>query len=296
MILLLAACAADDRPLTWQDEYELLVLNADATLVDLRFSVSNTGTLKGMGHARGEIARKKEATIRLGFDAWPDEMETAEGVRRIGPDYLEQQADGWQVLFREGDDLSGYRDLRMSLAGSDIEVPAHATDGWTVDPVEVLGTASGVLAASGRQRILRGPGVLIRRYGDAPPALDGQGRRTVIVRDEGVSIGAEQVGEQTWGWASLDGQVHAGLQPKMTWTDRATTLDFRPDLELVVEVAHRKPEVTSTPWEALSGPERTLGGAVFGEPTRHLHGGLAEFEVDGEVRSALALLVEVEVP
>ncbi|MCP4807183.1 MAG: hypothetical protein GY913_26220 [Proteobacteria bacterium] len=296
MILLLLGCSGQpEDALTWQEEYELLVLNADANIIDLRFSVSNTGTLKGMGHARGEIARKKESSIRLGFDAWPDEMEHDEGVLRIGPDYLEKHGDDWQVLFREGDELEGYRDLRMSLESSDVKVAPIELDGWTIDPIEVSGVASGVLAASGRQRILRGPAVLTHRSGDAPPAMSGEGRVSIHVVDDGVSIAAERLGDRTFGWVLLDGELHDGLEPKLAQDKRKWTLDYRPALDLVVTVAERKPESETDPWEHLSGVERKLAGAGMGEPSRRVSVALASWETAGAPRSALALVVEVQV-
>jgi len=293
MILLLAACSAPDDSLTWVNAYEVLVANSDTNVLDLRLMTTNTGVLSGMGHARGEVGRRKESSIRLGYDAMPVEVEVLEGGLRVGPDYIERNDEGWQVRFREGSELDGYRDLRMAIKGSGFEVPPQELEGWTHHVLDPLGTVSGALMAGGRQRFLKGPAVVMHRYGDAPPALDGQVRQAIYALDRDLSVGVDQVGGDVVGWALIDGELHTG-EPVLTREERHITADFQPELPLIIQVLDRAPRVVEDPLENLTSIERHLVEAGPGAPIRTVSGGLAQIQWKDQLLTAPALTLQVE--
>ena len=293
MIALLLACSAPQDSLTWVEAWEVVILNSDGNLVDLRFVQSNTGIWKGTGYARGDVARRKESTIRLGYDAYPEEVEVLDGGLRLGPDYIEPSADGWQVRFREGNELDGYRDLRMGVLASGMEVPPMEREGWRLEVVDPLAQVSGALVAGGRHRILRGRGVLLHQSGDAPPALQGQRRQAAYALAEDLSIGVEQLGGDVIGWAWIEGELHLG-SPILSRDGRDVMLDFQPELPLKVRIAERGPHLEEDPYEELMGVERAAVGVWAGVPTRRLSGGFADIRWKDQTLSAPALTLTVD--
>lgn len=294
MILLLAACSAPEDQLTWQDGWEVLIANSDGNILDLRFVQGNHGVLKGMGQARGEVARRRESSIRFGFDAYPDEVEHLEaGGIRMGPDYIEKGGDGWQVMLREGSDLEGYRDLRMGIASHGFEMDPVETEGWTTDVVEPFGEVSGALVAGGRHRILRGRAVVIHRFGTSPPSLDGVVRQAVFALAEDISVGVDQTGGDVVAWAILDGEMLRG-EPILSRDARSLTADFQPELPLKMRVVERNPRLDEDPYEELSAVERAALDALGKVPNRTLTSGTAEILYRDQLLSAPALTLRVD--
>ena len=269
-----------------------MVSNSDNNVLDLRFVRCNTGLLKGMGHARGEVGRRRETSIRLGYDAHPDEVEVLDRGLRLGPDYVEETGDGWQVLFREGTELDGYRDLRMAVASSGLEVEPLLLDGWTTEVAEPLGAVSGALAAGGRHRFLVGRGVLLHRYGPNPPTLAGARRDAVFALAEDISVGVDQTGGDVVAWAWIDGELYQA-SPVLTRDEGTVMVDFRPDLPLMMRVQEHGPRVTEDPYEELSDPERIALDAWAGLPTRELTSGVAEIRWMDQALTAPALSLQV---
>ena len=68
-------------------------------------------------------------------------------------------------------------------------------------------------------------------------------------------------------------------------------LDFRPTLDLAVQIDPRRPRVRSEPFEHLSGPELMLVDSWVGTPTRRVSRGSAIGVFEGRPLSSSAVLL-----
>ena len=293
--LSLLGCSGEANPSrTWQDSWELMVLSRDNSLLDLRWTHSSTGALAGMGQARGEVAARKSGLVRFGYDAFPEEVDVLEAGLRIGPDLIEQTGQNWNVVVREGTELDGFRDIRMTLTG-DHEGAELSLDGhdWTLSAPELSPEASGALGGGTRFTLLQGPAVLLHRYGTENPGLSGEPRDAVYIRDEGLSIAYDAVGSQALSWVVVDGQRYEGGSPLLSIDGKVWTLDFTPELPLVAQVTARRPAMLRDPYEHLSGPEHWLLDQSGRLPRRLLRAASAELRWKDEVRTSPAMLLQV---
>jgi hypothetical protein len=279
---------------TWQESWELMVLAKDGSVLDLRWTHGNTGVLAGMGQARGELVARKAALVRFGYDGFPQEVEVLPEGLRIGPDVIERTGQNWNVVVREGTELDGFRDIRMTVTG-DGQTASRSLDGfdWSLSSPELLPEASGALGGGSRYTVVQGPAVLLRRVGSENPGLSGERRRGVFVRDDGLSIGYDGVGSQALSWVVVDGERYEGASPLLSVEGKAWVLDFTPELPLVVQVTGRRPIMTRDPYEHLSGPEHWLVDRAGRLPRRVLQAATAELRWRDELRSAPALLLDV---
>lgn len=295
MILWLLACAQGQDSLRFQETWEVLLLDADRSVMDVRFSRSNTGTLKGTPSVRAELGRRDQPTVRFGFDGWPGDFQAYEdGGVRIGPDKLRQASPTWELSLQEGAEIGDARDARLLLAGTGASTEPHALgEGWTGTVEELYADVHGFLRSGARDQLVSGRGVVLHHAGDGSPVLSGTDRTLVVVLADGLSIGAEQVGAHGMGWA-LIGDVAVDGDPLLTQVDDENwSIDFAPDYPLTVQVRARAQVIQSDPWEHLTKAELAALDVALGHPTRTVRTGRAAVEVEGRTVQASAVVVQV---
>ena len=288
------ACGGGPDALTYQESWELLGINTNGALLDARFSRTNTGVLRGQGHARIDWLFPRQTPIFYGRDALPRDTVVGETLGiQVGPDHILKQSGQWDLQVNAGE-----FDARIQLQE---QVPGPGalhwddqgeSDTWTVASHVALGEIGGFLRAGRRDSVVQGHGALLTRHGTTPPGLSGTRRTTAVVLEEGLTIGIDQTGSRALAWAvvgpiAYDASTAAIHRPE----PGVVELDFRPSADIVARLHTRKPHLRRFPWEHLTWLERHLVGLVKGIPVRRLQAARAEITVAGESHRAKGLVV-----
>ena len=293
--LSLAACGGE-RPedLRWRDTWELLGITDDGEVVDFSFTVGNTGLLRGQGHGRLTWLSKRQGILSFRRDYAPEQVEVAAGglSARLAGDRVGQAASGedWSAalghlevaavahLVPEGDPAPRVqREDGRGLWGLEAVIPGARMSGW--------------MEASQRGGMLQGHGVALHRFGDRLPVGP---RQAVFVLGRDVSIGLDIQDGLTLLWAELEGRLldPSGVRLVME-PGEPVLLDFRPELDLVVQVRRRRPRSSEALYDGLSTVEQGLL-SLAGVPThRVIQGGLAEVRYGDRRLVARGLMLEV---
>ena len=297
-LALLLGCGSGLDALTYQETWELLGINTNGALLDARFSRTNTGVLRGQGHARIDWLFPRQTPIFYGRDALPQDTVAGEvpGIQ-VGPDHILHQSGQWDLQVSAGE-----FDARIQL---ETQVPGPGAlhwddaqgepDSWTVTSQVALGELGGFLRAGRRDSVVQGHGALLQRHGADPPGLAGTRRSTALVLEEGLTIGIDQTGSRALAWAvvgplAFDASTASLHRPEAGVVE----LDFRPSADLVARLHTRKPHLRRRPWEHLNWLESKLVGLVKGIPVRRLQAARADITVAGESHRAKGLVVVVD--
>jgi hypothetical protein len=276
----------------WAETWEVIALADDGALVDMTFTRGNTGLWAGAGKARASVSAKGEGAVLFGLDAMPDNVEELNRGLAIGPDRLSEDGGVWMIQFAEGSALDGFRDLRVSVSDGQGRTDPVEMGDWTVEAVETLGHIQGFSRVGQRDRLIDGNAVILHRVGEKPPVLRGATRMAAFVLDDTLSIGIDQVGSQVLAWAVIDGvSLPTDDAVLRIGPNNEVQLDFRPTLDLAVQIDPRRPRVRSEPFEHLSGPELMLVDSWVGTPTRRVSRGSAIGVFEGRPLSSSAVLL-----
>jgi hypothetical protein len=295
MIALWFATLVACGDLTRQETWELIGVTQDLAVVDARFSVTNTGVLKGQGHARFDFLFHDQMAIYYGRDGLPEETQTTElGGMSVGPDTLRLQEDGTWNLQIKDNDARARLDLRP-LIGGPSPLTWETEDGdWTLEAPVVLGELVGVVSAGPRGALIQGHGVLTHRHGSAPPAFAGTERLAVYILGDGITVGLDLTGSRAISWAIVGDYAFDARDARFSRQKKGRLiLDLRPTADLVVHILPRKPRSIRHPWEHLHRLERWLLKAWHGTPVRRTQGARANLLIGGEALQARAVIVEV---
>ncbi|MCB9797841.1 MAG: hypothetical protein H6741_34610 [Alphaproteobacteria bacterium] len=296
MIALLLSLACAPSSLTTQETWELLGIDRNGALIDMRWTAGNTGLLRGSGRSRVAYLSPRNIPLEYGRAGAPEEVShPPEGGLVIGPDEVVPSADGHAWTFRtRGDDFS----MRLSLvpSGPPASPLVMQQDGtWMVEAPVTRGALQGFLTTGRRQELVDADALLLRRSGDAPPALRGTQRMGVYVIAPDLSVGIDQTGAEALSWVLVGDRMWAHEPGLLTrHEDGGFVMDFRPSADLVVRVIPvRQPRLASDPVDHLLAPERWLLQRVAGLPVRRVRAARAELTVAGVRRTAPALSVVV---
>lgn len=298
-LLLLLACGGGPAALTHQESWELLLLNNDASLVDLRLSQTNTGWTRGGGRVRLELASRRELPLAFGRVALPAEVEPLTPGLRVGPDEVRAEGEAWSVLLQE-EELDARLTLRPSFSpAAPLGVRWDSERGsWATEAPLPHARARGFLRAGIRDELIDADAVLLRRHGDDPPTLRGTQRAALFAFAPGFSLGIDQLGSRALTWLWADGSAlpvpEASLRPA---EGGAWAVDLGSGVPLAGAFQPtRRPRVVDPLDADLLGVERWLLRAWRGTPTRTLRGGTLLLRgPEGELRlRALLLTVEYQ--
>lgn len=286
-------CTGEDS-LRFQEQWELLALDRDRAVLDVRMSRSNTAALKGTPKVRAELITPQDGVVRFGFEGVPADFEALDGGLRIGPDLLRGHGSGWELQLQEGAEYGVPRDLRLAMGTSgDPGQVLQVSEGWEVQPLELLGQAHGFLSSGGVDRMINGRGVVFHRAGPTPPTLArGETRTTLVVLGADLSIGIDQTGTQAISWALIDGTLAWGDALLSGDFDAGWSLDFSPELPVQIQVKTRKEGYISSPHEHLSRAELAALDLGKGSLLREVRSGRARIQVGELTREAGAVVVQ----
>lgn len=283
------ACSGQ-AALTWQDQWELLALDRDLSILDVRLGTSSTGTWRGAGLTWVTWAPRGEPPLDFDRLAPPPATRVDAHGATIGGDRLAPPADhaAGEVHVRS-DQTSLQLTLDRALPG-----PAAGAEAWHTEVVAREVRVRGAFAQLEGRALVNARGVLLRRRGDRPPALTAADHHAFYVVDEDLAVGFDRTGDVAVAWARV-GDVDLdttgatlALLPTGTW--EAT---LNPVLPLVVRLQPRAPVARSIPRGPLSGPERWLLSLVGREPQRLVRGADARVHVAGRVEQRRAIVVTV---
>jgi len=290
MISLLTILACVPSELTNTESVELYVLNSDGSILDARFSVGNTGLLKGQGHlnlnwipSTGIQSPFKRSSIDPYLSNPSEPMQVS-----VGTDSLIQRDDYWEFNVS-----SGEFDLRIQLSDGH-EGSGITSDNWSANAILVGATAAGSLRSRPSQAIVSGDAIVIRRGGDSPPALSGIGRESAYVFSSDFAIGIDQVAGDAIAWAYYQGQELVSSDAILSRLEGGFLLDFRPSSPLYVEVVTSTPHLASQPWQHLTYLERLAGGILFSSHVRRTRGGIARIYFQDDSYSGRAIINVVD--
>jgi len=268
-------------------------INQNGALIDARFTVSNTGLLRGQGTLRLDWVPRKGMPILYSRRAHPGAREPVADGLAFGLDRLARAGDVWQLDVRE-DNVSARLQLVPELPE---EPPARwdrAGRAWSVGLPVLVGRLPGFVRSSAADDVIDGRGLLLRRRGDDPPMLRGADRLGIYLLGAGVSVGVDQTGGRALSWASVGDLVLPAGDATIVKKRRGVfELDFRPALDLTIRVKARQQKLRSHPWEHLSRPERWLLGRLVGEPVRRVQAATARTRTAGVSAEYPAIIVSV---
>jgi hypothetical protein len=306
LALLLLACGGADPGQPWrleqagllgQDGYELLGLNVDNTVLDVRVGRNNTGLLRGAGTFALDLDGRRELPLSYGRRGPPTMVTAApdDSALLIGPDGLRRDGLGWTVDVRDVD-----LDLRLRLTptaegGPSPEAVETSRRGrFGAEALVGAGDLRGVLRAGTRDLLVDGWGVLTRRRGDDPPALRGAARTALFVHTAGFSMGIDLTGGGALCWARLGDEALDARDCKLTEDGRLVSFDLRPSAPIggLVQL-WKQPNAQAELRHGLSDPEVWLLNAVVGRPIRSLRAGAATVYGPGGSFAAQALALTV---
>jgi len=290
---LLLACATGESSLFFQESWEVLAINNDQSLLDIRFSRGNTGILKGQGQSRFDLVLGKEVPILYGRNALPRDTEpTPETGLAIGPDKIQQTPEGWDVQFQ-----SSELNARLTIQNQpNVEtVQTRLSPSWQVDAPSTLAHIEGFVHAGTRSSLINGQSVVLHRYGDDPPGLRGTTRVAAFVLHEDASLGVDQRGVNALAWAHTEGRSwNAETAVVKRLSGGVVEMDYRPSAPIVARLEPGKSRLRRQPWEHLYGLERWLLGIARGVPDRRIRSATAEVRVGEASFRAPALILVVD--
>ncbi|MCB9778851.1 MAG: hypothetical protein H6742_09830 [Alphaproteobacteria bacterium] len=264
VLALVVACG--DRPQDgprWREQWELLGLAEDGSVIDARLTVGNTGLLRGQGHMRVDRWFEERAPVLYGRDVGPAEVEVSADRRRVmlGLDGLTHHA------------AEGEAPERITLQARDQEASAavHAAprfplaeppatrwqEGggeWAVEALAPVADLSGWLSGGERGGLVTGRGVVLHRGGDGYPAGP---RTTFVALGHDLAVGIDQHGAGLLAWGMKDGRiVELGAPETFDVNGWPRTVSFRDGPELTLRRDRARGE--RLPFEHLTQVEQRL--------------------------------------
>ena len=281
---LLAACLGPEGGASYQDQWMVLGLNADSSILDVRFATGNSGMLAGGGHVRADWISLQDGGLGYARQGLMQDVNVDSTGVSVGPDSLLNQSDEWVLRIQ-----SGEFDSRVQLKNTLIEPPQSIEDDWRMAAV-FAGPMQGVIRAENRSDLLQGYAVGIRAWGSTPPSLSGETRRSAYVLGEDLAIGIDQVGSQATAFAVIAGQQLDSSTAVLRKEEGGYVMDFQPATDLEVRLMPRKPHRKTSPWDHLYAIERWVASLRYGRPVHRVRAAQASIRLGERQLEARAVI------
>ena len=263
-LLLLAGCSGPEGGKSFQDQWLILGLHADSSILDVRFSRGNTGMLSGSGHVRADWITLQSGGLGYARQGLEGDVTVSQDGIQIGPDSLLAEPEEWVLRIQ-----SGELDSRVQFQNTLLEPPQSLDDDWRLTTL-FAGPMQGVIRAQSQSDLLQGYAVGLRAWGSSPPSLAGQTRRSAFVLGEDLAIGIDQVGGQATAFAMVAGQQLDASTAVLRKEEGSYVLDFQPATDLEVRLFPRKPHRQTSPWDHLYAVERWVASLRYGRPVHRV--------------------------
>ena len=281
---LMLACLGPEQGTHQTQSWEILSTQKDGSLLDVRFSQSNTGMLAGQGRIRADWIPLNTSAIQYARHALPGDITWQDDGVWIGPDSLKNDQGNWSLQI-QSDPMNARLQIEDTLATS----AKSTSKDWNTETL-FTGPITGMLRSGTQSPILSGYALGIRRHGSNPPGLRGTQRIGAAVLDQDISIGIDQAGAQALAFAVIAGERLDATTAVLRKSTGSIHLDFRPATDLEVSIRPKKPHLQSDPWNHLYSVERWIAGIRFGRPVRRLRAGNAEVRLGDRRINAQAVI------
>ncbi len=295
IMFLLSCNGPPPDALSWREQWELIVLTEDGGIIEGLASVGNTGMFRGEGQFRARRLFRKGAPIIFEMDGGPADVDVSSSHDsvRIGSALIGQFEDGehWTVRFAH-DEANAI--IRVDPGGPN---PPMATTilpsgQWTVASPISHGRTHGWFTAGRRGGMFEGMSIALHRGGDGRP---GGTRQSVVLMGPDVSIGIDTQGGQRMQWARIgDHDLPLDDFSMSLQSNGSATLDFRPTVDLVIELVPTGVSGSSSAFEHLLSAERWLAENAGLKGNRQLHRARARFTHEGVEYSANGFTLTVD--
>lgn len=283
---LLLACLGPEQSTHQTQSWEILSIQQDGSLLDVRFSQSNTGMIAGQGRVRLDWVPLNTTAIQYARHALPGDIQWGSGGIWVGPDSLTSTQGDWSLQI-QSDPMNARVQIKNTLT-----TPSKSSgNDWDIKTL-FAGPITGVLRSGSQSPVLSGYALGVQRQGSNPPGLRGTQRIGATVLGKDISIGIDQSGAQALAFAVIGGKRLDATTAVLQKNTGGIHLDFRPATDLEVNIRPKKPHLQSDPWNHLYSVERWIAGIRFGRPVRRLRAGHAEVRL-GERRINAQAVISV---
>jgi hypothetical protein len=245
--------------LSWREQWELLVLTEDGSLIEGRVSVGNTGMMRGQGHFRANRWNSGTTPILFAMDGGPGDVHVSDSHNavRVGTDLFGQYEDGPHWTMRLSHEEANAI-IQVDPGGPEVPMATAMENSgqWTVASPITHGRAQGWFTAGRRGGMFRGRAVTFHRGGDGRPPTQ---RSTLVAMGTDVSIGWDNQGSTRLAWARMkDEDISVEDLLHSVQDDGMHRLDFRPAGDLVVDFEPTTTGGITDGFEKLYAPERAI--------------------------------------
>jgi hypothetical protein len=283
---LLLACLGPEQSTHQTKSWEILSIHQDGSLLDVRFSQSNTGMIAGQGRVRLDWVPLNTTGIQYARHALPGDIQWGSDGIWIGPDSLKNTQGDWSLQI-QSDPMNARVQIKNTLT-----TPSKSSgNDWDIETL-FAGPITGVLRSGSQAPVLSGYALGVQRQGSNPPGLRGTQRIGATVLGKDISIGIDQSGAQALAFAVIGGERLNATTAVLQKNTGGIHLDFRPATDLEVNIRPKRPHLQSDPWNHLYSVERWIAGVRFGRPVRRLRAGHAEVRL-GERRINAQAVISV---
>ena len=297
-ILLTSVLACSGTPmdsLSWREQWELLVLTEDGSLIEGRVTVGNTGMLRGQGHFRANRWNSETTPILFAMDGGPGDVFVSDShdAVRVGTDLFGQYEDGPHWTMRISHEEANAI-VQVDPGGPEVPMATTMEDSgqWTVASPITHGRAQGWFTAGRRGGMFRGRAVTFHRGGDGRPPTE---RSTLVAMGTDVSIGWDNQGSARLAWARMkDEDVPLEDLTHSVNDDGLHRLDFRPAGDMVVDFEPTGTGGITDGFEGLFPPERAIARASGLRANRSTERARAIVRFRGESVRVPAIVVTVD--
>jgi len=290
------ACSGTPRDsLSWREQWELIVLTEDGSLLEGRVSVGNTGMMRGQGHFRANRWSAGTTPILFAVDGGPGDVHVSDSHNavRVGTDLLGQYEDGPHWTMRLSHEEANAI-IQVDPGGPDVPMATAMEDSgqWTVASPITHGRAQGWFTAGRRGGMFKGRAVTFHRGGDGRPPTE---RSTLVAMGTDVSIGWDNQGGTRLAWARMkDEDISLEDLHHTVRGDGVHRLDFRPAGDLFVDFEPTATGGIIDGFEDLYPPERAIAGAADLQANRTIKRARATVRFKGEPVRVPAILITVD--
>jgi hypothetical protein len=297
-ILLISVLACSGTPmdsLSWREQWEILVLAEDGSLIEGHVSVGNTGMMRGQGHFRANRWNAETTPILFAMDGGPGDVHVSDShsAVRVGTDLLGQYEDGPHWTMRLSHEEANAT-IQVDPGGPAVPMATTMEDSgqWTVASTITHGRAQGWFTAGRRGGMFNGRAVTFHRGGDGRPPTE---RSTLVAMGTDVSIGWDNQGSTRLAWARMKDE-DISLEDLEHTVDEAGLhrLDFRPAGDLFIDFEPTAAGGTTDGFEGLYPPERTIAAAAGLRANRTIHRASATIHYKGETSRVPAFVLRVD--
>ena len=295
LLSLLTGCSGSPTDLlTWREQWEIVVLTEDGGLIEGVASVGNTGMFRGEGQFRARRFFRNGSPILFEMDGGPADVDISRSrdSARIGSALIGRFDEGEHWTLRFSHDQANAI-IRIDPGGPNppLATTMLPSGQWTVASPISHGPTHGWFTAGRRGGMFEGSAIAFHRGGDGRPSDD---RRTAVVLGPGVSIGIDIQADQRLQWARIgDEDLPLDTVSVDIATNGSTRIDFRPTVDLNIELRPTGVGARTNGYDHLLAPERWIANASNMKSDRSIDRTRGQFQFGEKIYTVSGFTLQV---